>query len=112
MIRRFVAGVEGRPKGSETTHRAIVYARIAGRGPVGVDADPQSRRPTRTVVMGLIQGTKGSIRDKGEPEPHTPRGCIVQAWGVAEVLRTCPPSRSPLGATPSLARPPELPLEA
>jgi hypothetical protein len=57
--------------------------------------------------MGLIQGTKGSIRDKGEPEPHTPRGCIVQAWGVAEVLRTCPPSRSPLGTTSPNSWPPD-----
>jgi glycogen debranching enzyme len=31
----------------------------------------------------------GTISECFEPEPpHEPRGCIAQAWGVAEVLRT------------------------
>jgi len=46
----------------------------------------------RTFVDGLVphldEACIGSISEIFDAtEPHTPRGCIAQAWSVAEVLR-------------------------
>ena len=50
-------------------------------------------------------GTIGEIFDA--QEPYTPRGCIAQAWSVAEVLRswvaTAGPSRAAVAVEPELA---------
>jgi glycogen debranching enzyme len=55
-------------------------------------ADPESRAEARELLDGLIAqlddfgvGRIGEIFD-AEP-PFKPRGCIAQAWSVAEVLR-------------------------
>jgi predicted glycogen debranching enzyme len=43
----------------------------------------------RAFVSHLDQAGTGSISEIFDAEqPHTPRGCIAQAWSVAEVLRT------------------------
>lgn len=49
-----------------------------------------------TRVRAMLQGFEGHLREAGigmiseifdvEP-PYTPRGCIAQAWSIAEVLR-------------------------
>jgi predicted glycogen debranching enzyme len=42
-----------------------------------------------SFVPHLADAGLGTISECFEPEPpHEPRGCIAQAWGVAEVLRT------------------------
>ena len=43
----------------------------------------------RPLVQELLDDGVGSISEifDGDP-PFTPRGCIAQAWSVAEVLRT------------------------
>jgi glycogen debranching enzyme len=53
---------------------------------------PDDRAGARQVLSGIeahlseaCLGTIGEIFD-AEP-PHTPRGCVAQAWSVAEVLR-------------------------
>ena len=53
---------------------------------------PKGKRQAREIISGLMPhlenaglGTISEIFD-GDP-PHTPRGCISQAWSVAEVLR-------------------------
>jgi glycogen debranching enzyme len=50
-------------------------------------------------------GTIGEIFDA--QEPYAPRGCIAQAWSVAEVLRcwikTAPRARAPVPVEPRLA---------
>lgn len=72
-------------------HQGSVWAWLIG---AYIDAlakvDPQ--RCTLDLLEGfanhLNQASVGSISEifDGE-EPHTPRGCIAQAWSVAEVLR-------------------------
>jgi len=53
---------------------------------------PDERATARRFLDGLIGHLDdfglGSIAEvfDGDP-PHRPRGCIAQAWGVAEVLR-------------------------
>ena len=43
----------------------------------------------RGLVPHLNQAGVGSVSEIFDAEPHhTPRGCIAQAWGVAELLRT------------------------
>jgi glycogen debranching enzyme len=39
----------------------------------------------RTSLAQACVGTIGEIFDA--EEPYTPRGCVAQAWSVAEVLR-------------------------
>jgi predicted glycogen debranching enzyme len=54
--------------------------------------NPDDRAGARTFLEGFIphldDGCIGSINEvfDGEP-PYTPRGCIAQAWSVAEALR-------------------------
>jgi len=50
----------------------------------------------RMAALALLRPIEHHLRDaglgtiseilEGDP-PHAPRGCIAQAWGVAEVLR-------------------------
>ncbi len=45
-------------------------------------------RTSARVCQHLDQACVGSISEIFDAEePHTPRGCIAQAWSVAEVLR-------------------------
>jgi glycogen debranching enzyme len=53
---------------------------------------PDDRAGARRYLQGCVGalgafglGTIGEIFDA--QEPYTPRGCIAQAWSVAEVLR-------------------------
>ena len=53
---------------------------------------PGDRAGARTLVQGLIdhlgEGCLGQVAEVFDAEaPFTPRGCIAQAWGVAELLR-------------------------
>ncbi len=53
---------------------------------------PQERRRARGFLEGFVrhldEGCIGSISEIFDAEaPFTPRGCIAQAWSVAEVLR-------------------------
>jgi predicted glycogen debranching enzyme len=57
------------------------------------------QQPAEPALAGLLahlhaEGCVGSISEIFDAEPpHTPRGCIAQAWSVAEVLRVLSPSR-------------------
>jgi len=72
--------LRGATKHTDCVHQAICRA---------VYHDPATARP---LLWPLIQELEahcvGSLREilDGDP-PHTPRGCIAQAWTVAEVLR-------------------------
>jgi glycogen debranching enzyme len=47
-----------------------------------------ARRFIAAFDVDLSQACIGSISEVYDAEqPHTPRGCIAQAWSVAEVLR-------------------------
>jgi len=46
---------------------------------------PPSSKPLGSHIGALGLGTLAEIFD-GDP-PHTPRGCIAQAWTVGEILR-------------------------
>jgi predicted glycogen debranching enzyme len=53
---------------------------------------PEARAEARGFLSGLVdhlnEACIGSISEVFDAEPpYTPRGCIAQAWGVAEVLR-------------------------
>jgi glycogen debranching enzyme len=54
---------------------------------------PRERTRARQLLAGLEahlgEGCVGSVSEVFDAEPpYTPRGCIAQAWGVAELLRT------------------------
>jgi predicted glycogen debranching enzyme len=87
-------------------HQGTVWAWLIG---AWVDAwlklHPDDRSGARKFLEGCVNamddyglGTLAEIFD-AEP-PYTPRGCIAQAWSVAEVLRcwvkTAPPNQPPI----------------
>jgi predicted glycogen debranching enzyme len=87
-------------------HQGTVWAWLIG---AWVDAwlklHPDDRAGARRFLEGCVNalddyglGTLAEIFD-AEP-PYTPRGCIAQAWSVAEVLRcwvkTAPPNQPPI----------------
>jgi glycogen debranching enzyme len=56
---------------------------------------PTERNAARGFLAGfgphLIEAGIGSISEIFDAEaPYTPRGCIAQAWSVAEILRSGP----------------------
>ena len=74
-------------------HQGTVWAWLIGPF---IDArlkvHPEDRQGARRLLEGLIshlsQACVGSINEVFDAEePFTPRGCIAQAWSVAEVLR-------------------------
>jgi predicted glycogen debranching enzyme len=74
-------------------HQGTVWAWLIG--PM-VDAwlrvHPEDRAGARRLLEGLVphldESCIGSISEIFDAEaPHTPRGCVAQAWSVAEMLR-------------------------
>jgi predicted glycogen debranching enzyme len=74
-------------------HQGTVWAWLIGPY---IDAllklHPEQREDARKLLMGFLphlnQQCIGSISEVFDAdEPYTPRGCIAQAWSVAEVLR-------------------------
>jgi predicted glycogen debranching enzyme len=74
-------------------HQGTVWSWLIGPW---VDAwlalHPDDRAGARAVVGGLVahlgEACVGSVSEVFDAEPpFTPRGCIAQAWGVAELLR-------------------------
>jgi glycogen debranching enzyme len=61
------------------------YLRVNGRSPT---SKAQARRLLQPLVEHLDQAGIGSVSEvfDGDP-PHTPGGCIAQAWSVGELLR-------------------------
>jgi len=52
------------------------------------DQAPQARRLLAGLEAHVGEGCLGSVSEVFDAEaPFTPRGCIAQAWGVAELLR-------------------------
>jgi glycogen debranching enzyme len=52
------------------------------------DARPDARKLLSGLVAHLGQACVGSVSEIFDAEgPFLPRGCIAQAWGVAELLR-------------------------
>ncbi len=75
-------------------HQGTVWGWLAGPF---VDAwlkvHPEDHAGARDLVVGFVahfeDGCIGSIGEVFDAEaPFTPRGCVAQAWSVAEVLRT------------------------
>jgi predicted glycogen debranching enzyme len=94
-------------------HQGTVWAWLIGPW---IDAwlkvHPDDTARARHFLDGCIAalddfglGTIGEIFDA--VEPYTPRGCIAQAWSVAEVLRcwvkTAGTARAPISVEPALA---------
>lgn len=73
-------------------HQGTVWAWLMGhflRAHLHVYRDPETTRSfLRPLLNHLADHGLGSISEifDGEP-PHTPRGCIAQAWSVAKVIR-------------------------
>jgi predicted glycogen debranching enzyme len=74
-------------------HQGTVWSWLIGPF---VDAylkvNPDDRRGARRFLDGLVrhlgEACVGSVSEVFDAEPpYTPRGCIAQAWGVAELLR-------------------------
>jgi glycogen debranching enzyme len=93
-------------------HQGTVWAWLIGPW---IDAwlkvHPDDVDGARKFLTGCVDaldafglGTIGEIFDA--QEPYTPRGCIAQAWSVAEVLRcwikTAAPGHAPVAVEPSL----------
>ena len=94
-------------------HQGTVWAWLVGPW---IDAwlkvHPDDAAGARHFLDGCIAalgefglGTIGEVFDA--QEPYTPRGCIAQAWSVAEVLRgwvkTSTATRAPIAVEPALA---------
>jgi predicted glycogen debranching enzyme len=82
-------------------HQGTVWAWLIGPF---VDAwlklHPQERDGARALLVGfeahLDQSCVGSISEIFDADaPYTPRGCVAQAWSVAEVLRVLEKTRTP-----------------
>ena len=94
-------------------HQGTVWAWLIGPWidawlKVHPDDAPGARRFLDGCIAALDDfglGTIGEIFDA--VEPYTPRGCIAQAWSVAEVLRcwvkTAGAPRAPIAVEPALA---------
>ncbi len=76
-------------------HQGTVWSWLAG--PM-VDAwlkvHPGDRQGALSLLTGfsshMAEACIGSVSEIFDAEPpYTPRGCVAQAWGVAEVLRAC-----------------------
>ena len=74
-------------------HQGTVWAWLIGPY---IDAwlklHPNQRNEARKLLLGFVahldEQCIGSISEVFDAEPpYTPRGCIAQAWSVAEVLR-------------------------
>jgi glycogen debranching enzyme len=68
---------------------------------------PDDRTGARALLNGfdahLSQACVGSISEIFDAEsPYIPRGCVAQAWSVAEVLRTLERTQEPAGQSHSL----------
>ena len=70
---------------------------------------PQEHEQARQLLLAFSphfdEACIGTISEIFDAEaPYPPRGCIAQAWSVAEVLRswikTTPVSSQPMGASP------------
>ena len=61
------------------------YLKTHGRTPDTLAAARGWLRPFREHLFDIGLGQISEIFDGDAP--HTPRGCIAQAWSVAEVLR-------------------------
>src|SRR5207237_87437 len=65
---------------------------------------PDDRQGARRFLQGfedhLGEACLGSISEICDAEPpFTPRGCVAQAWSVAEVLRCCARGRKRISVT-------------
>lgn len=75
-------------------HQGTVWAWLIGPFiDAWIKLHPQERARARTYLQGFVphldEACVGSISEIFDAEaPFTPRGCIAQAWSVAEVLRT------------------------
>ena len=74
-------------------HQGTVWAWLIGPYlDAWLRAHPDERRGARALLDGfdkhLSEACVGSISEIFDAEePYTPRGCVAQAWSVAEVLR-------------------------
>jgi predicted glycogen debranching enzyme len=54
----------------------------------GVRGKREARELLNTFLSHLDEGCVGSVSEIFDADPpHNPRGCVAQAWGVAEILR-------------------------
>jgi glycogen debranching enzyme len=61
------------------------YVKVHGRSP---EAKMHAEKWLKALDAHLTTAGLGHISEIADGEsPHTPRGCIAQAWSVAELLR-------------------------
>ena len=89
-----------------STHGPINHAHTVPWWYAWLKVHPGDRAGARQFLQGCLAalgefglGTIGEIFD-AEP-PYTPRGCIAQAWSVAEVLRCWAKTAPDAAGTPS-----------
>src|SRR5207244_5945282 len=95
-------GYRGRYEGNpadreEAAHQGSVYPWLMGPYVAAYlrvnGTSPKSRAAARALLVPLIEHLRNDAGLGGISElfdgdaPHTPRGCINQAWSVAEVAR-------------------------
>ena len=65
-----------------------VDAIMKGSVPANVSAHDQARKVISSFEYHLNEACIGSVSEIYDADaPHSPRGCIAQAWSVAEILR-------------------------
>jgi glycogen debranching enzyme len=84
----------GRFSGDESYHNGCVWPWLTGQyveGLIRIGKDPKAIAPLLDPILSHIReagaGYISEIFD-GDP-PFSPRGCIAQAWSVAEILHAC-----------------------
>ena len=61
------------------------YLRVHGRDDASLES---ARGYVRAFREHLLEAGVGQISEIFDADaPHTPRGCVAQAWSVAELLR-------------------------
>lgn len=73
-------------------HEGTVWSWLLGPYVDGImklyDSKEKGREVINDFAYHLNEGCIGSVSEIFDAdEPHLPRGCVAQAWGVAEVLR-------------------------
>jgi glycogen debranching enzyme len=88
---------EGGPESRDTAyHQGTIWSWLLGPFVTGYLKAHEYSAPARKKAEGWLRGMAGHLSEAGLGQiseifdgdaPHTPRGCIAQAWSVAETLR-------------------------
>jgi glycogen debranching enzyme len=86
---RYIGRMTGPPNERDAAyHQGTVWPWLIGPYAIAAERVRGERPEFPALIQHLGEAGVGSVSEvfDGEP-PHTPRGCIAQAWSVGELLR-------------------------